>query len=85
MFFNNISFLYFIGFIMKGIFLITLSFIIFSVFPNTAYAYIDPGTGGIIIQFLIAIIAGIASFWLIIKQKIKSFFKKNENKKDENK
>lgn len=48
---------------------------------NKSQAYIDPGTGGILLQFIIAIIAGIASFWLIIKNKIISFFKKKNQKK----
>ena len=53
---------------------------------NKSQAYIDPGTGGILLQFIIAIIAGIASFWLIIKNKIISFFKKKNQKKiDEDK
>lgn len=50
---------------------------------NKSHAYIDPGTGGILLQFIIAIIAGIASFWLIIKNKIISFFKKKNQKKIE--
>lgn len=50
---------------------------------NKSQAYIDPGTGGILLQFIIAIIAGIASFWLIIKNKIISFFKKKNQKKIE--
>ena len=52
-------------------------------FSNKAQAYIDPGTGGILLQFIIAIIAGIASFWFIVKNKIISFFKKKNQKKRE--
>ena len=50
-------------------------------FSNKAQAYIDPGTGGILLQFIIAIIAGIASFWFIVKNKKISFFKKKKSKK----
>ena len=49
---------------MKTVFNVIFLLIFFS---NKAQAYIDPGTGGILLQFIIAIIAGIASFWLIIK------------------
>jgi len=38
--------------------------------------YIDPGTGMIIIQLIIAAFASIAIFFKKIKTKIKSFFKK---------
>ena len=47
---------------------------------HNAYAYIDPISGGIVIQFLIAIIAGIATFWFGLKNKIMSLFKKRNNK-----
>ena len=60
--------------VIKIIFLLIL-------FSNKSHAYIDPGTGGFLLQFIIAIIAGIASFWLIIKNKIISFFKKKNKKK----
>tara|TARA_Y200000002_G_C22528161_1_gene598598 strand:- start:182 stop:316 length:135 start_codon:yes stop_codon:yes gene_type:complete len=38
--------------------------------------YIDPGTGMIILQFIISLFAGIAIFFKSIKKKIKDFFKK---------
>ena len=59
----------------------TLLLFLILIIPTDAHAYIDPGTGGILLQFIIAIIAGIASFWLIIKNKIISFFKKKNQKK----
>ena len=65
---------------MKTVFNVIFLLVFFS---NKAQAYIDPGTGGILLQFIIAIIAGIASFWLIIKNKIISFFKKKNQKKIE--
>lgn len=57
-----------------------LKIIIFIIFiPTPAFAYIDPGTGSIIISFLIGIISAsffyIKGFWL----KIKNFFKKKTN------
>ena len=53
------------------------------IFPLSAQAYIDPGSGSAImsavIGFLVAIIMAIKTYWY----KIKSFFKKsNGNKKE---
>jgi hypothetical protein len=50
--------------------------------PTPAFAYIDPGTGSIIISFIVGIISAaffyIKGFWL----KIKNFFiKKSSNQK----
>ena len=49
-------------------------------FTTSAYAYIDPGTGSIIIQFIVGAIAAITVFFKKIKNKITSFFKKFKNK-----
>ncbi len=46
-------------------------FIIF-LFCNNAYAYLDPGTGGIILQALIAIFAGAVFYFRQTLNKIKS-------------
>ena len=43
-----------------------------------AYAYIDPGTGGILIQGLIAGIAFIAAFW----RRTRNFFSSRRRKSD---
>lgn len=39
---------------------------------NNSYAYLDPGTGSILLQILAGLFAGILAFF----KKIKSFFKK---------
>ena len=48
-----------------------------------AYAYIDPGTGGIILQAIIGFIAagiGIVSlYWQKFKEKLKKIFKSKKN------
>ena len=53
--------------------------------PATAYAYLDPGTGSIIIQSIIAAMAAglyaVSGYW----HKLKSFFKKNKKKDKETK
>ena len=60
----------------KNLILLILLFIFYS--PN-AYAYLDPGTGGIILQAIFGIIAGVITFSYFLKQKIKSFFEKLKN------
>jgi hypothetical protein len=42
------------------------------------FLYIDPGTGMILIQMIVAAFAAILMFFKNIKSKIKSFFKKFE-------
>mgnify|MGYP001225033226 FL=1 len=60
---------------------ILLSFII--IFSSThAYAYIDPGTGSIILQAIIGAIAATSLTIKIYWQKIKVFFKKKKKHKD---
>ena len=45
----------------------------FSLLSNKAYAYLDPGTGSIILQAIIAFFAGAAAFISIYWKKLKSF------------
>ena len=40
--------------------------------------YIDPGTGMILIQLIVAGLAGVMVFFKKIKSKIKKIFKKND-------
>ena len=42
------------------------------------FSYIDPGTGMIVIQLLVAGFASIALFFKKIRRKIKELFNKNE-------
>ena len=50
---------------------------IFILTPSYSYAYLDPGTGSIILTFLIGIVSGVLAFFRTIKYKIMSIFKKN--------
>lgn len=52
------------------------------VFPVSAYAYLDPGTGAMIIQAVVAVFAGIAFFVKSNWQKIRGL-KSGENKLDQ--
>ena len=49
---------------------------------SLAYAYIDPGSGSIIAQALMFIIAAFGVFYGYIKSKIKSVYNKFFKKKD---
>ena len=57
------------------VFILSIALICLFLTTN-AHAYIDPGTGSIIIQFIIAAIASITVFFKKIKNKVTSFFKK---------
>jgi len=52
----------------------------FLVFPKKAHAYLDPGTGSMLIQVLIGGILGSLYFIKLYWKKISSFVKKKFNK-----
>ena len=54
--------------------LLTMLFI-----AKPAYAYLDPGTGSLIIQVLIAFVVGIGAFVKIYWKKIAAAFHKNKD------
>ena len=54
--------------------------IFFLIFPEISYAYIDPGTGSIILQGFLAFVAFIVAFSKKVKNKIKNFFNKKIKK-----
>ena len=58
------------------------SFTLILFFNNTAFAYLDPGTGSIILQALLGAIAAGATWCSMYWQKIKHFFSKKDKKKD---
>lgn len=53
-------------------------------FNNSAHAYLDPGTGSVIFQAIIALFAGIATaisiYWKKFKDFISNLFSKNKKK-----
>ena len=69
---------------MKVFIIILTSSIFNSIYPTYAFAYLDPGTGSIILQAIIAFIAGIIAymsfFWLKLKNKIKNLIQKLKKK-----
>ena len=54
-------------------------------FSTNAYAYIDPGSGSIILQAIIAAFAGAGTAITIYWKKVKLFFSKIFKKKDNEK
>jgi len=66
---------------MKQIIVTSFIFIVF--FNSKAFAYLDPGTGSIILQSILGAIAAGASYCAIYWQKIKDFFNKKAKKKDD--
>ena len=59
-------------------------FLIFGLISYTSpvYAYLDPGTGSILLQGLIGGIASAIAFLSIYWQKVKAFFGKEEEEAD---
>ena len=55
-------------------------FIFLSISPNIALAYIDPGTGSLIISAIMFILVSIGYYFRIVIQKIKDFLNLFRNK-----
>ena len=56
--------------IVRLVFLLLISLII----PTAAYAYLDPGTGSMLVQAIIAMIAAVGVSYGVFKGKIKELF-----------
>ena len=50
---------------------------------NIAFAYLEPGTGSLIITFIVSIIAYISATWTKIKLKFREFREKNKKKNND--
>ena len=61
---------------------LTLFFITYLSLINNAYAYLDPGTGSIILQAILGAIAAGLSYCAFYWNKVKNFFKKIFKKKE---
>ena len=62
----------------------TIFFLYFFLFTFSAYAYLDPGTGSIILQAIVGAFAAFFSTLYIFWEKVKIFFRKvfkKDNKK----
>lgn len=47
--------------------------------PNPAHAYLDPGTGSMILQGLAAGLVALLAFWSRARTLIRNFFKKDKS------
>jgi hypothetical protein len=54
--------------------MIKLIFLFYFLFTSISYAYLDPGTGSIILQVIIGFIAAFFSWLFIFWNKVKIFF-----------
>mgnify|MGYP001119970506 FL=1 len=54
----------------------TLFFLYFFLFTSSAHAYLDPGTGSIILQAIVGAFAAFVSTLYIFWEKVKIFFRK---------
>ena len=73
--------LYIIKFVMKKLNSLIISFFILSVSINPAYAYLDPGNASLIIQTILAFIAGLVVTVKMWYYQVINFFKKLFKKK----
>ena len=62
----------------------TIFFLYFFLFTSSAHAYLDPGTGSIILQAIVGAIAAFFSTLYIFWEKVKIFFRKVFKKKNKN-
>ena len=42
--------------------------------PSLAFAYVDPGTGALLVQGLLGVVAALSLFWRRVKNAIRSLF-----------
>ena len=62
----------------------TLFFLYFFLFTSSAHAYLDPGTGSIILQAIVGAFAAFLSTLYIFWEKVKIFFRKVFKKNNKN-
>jgi hypothetical protein len=55
---------------------LSIIFLLYIGLTSDAHAYLDPGTGSVILSAIIAGLVAIKSFWYTIIYKIKNLFKK---------
>lgn len=56
-----------------------LIILIYFSFITKAYAYLDPGTGSILVSAIVAGFVTIKTYWRMIVQKIKKFISKDKD------
>ena len=69
---------------MRYFLLLTMIFF-YGIFPSDAHAYLDPGTGSIILQAIAAGLLAVGGAWYAFKEKIRSFLGRNKKTADTDK
>ena len=67
---------------MKKLFLLFLSLTLYMLLTSNSFAYLDPGTGSIILQAIIGFIAASIATLTVYWNKFKNFFTRIFGKKD---
>ena len=65
----------------NNLYLLAVVMLMVFIAPQKAEAYLDPGTGSMILQMIIAGIVGVGCTFKIWKDKVLSLFKKDKNDK----
>ena len=68
---------------LKKLYSIICILLLFFLFPSSSHAYVDPGTGSLLVQAIVAIIASVGAFWGSVKLKL--FGKKKDKDKEKDK
>lgn len=63
----------------KSFVLAALAGIMFFATSGNAYAYVDPGAGGVFYQIIVLVFAVVAGYFAVFKGFIKRIFKKDRN------
>ena len=58
-------------------------FLLLIVSEDAAFAYIDPGTGGMLYQVLVLIFGAIAAYFVFLKRYIKGLFTRTQKSDEE--
>jgi hypothetical protein len=61
-----------------------LIILIYFFFITNAYAYLDPGTGSILVSAIVAGLVTIKTYWKMIVQKVKKFFSNDKDNSKKN-
>lgn len=61
---------------------VTVTFLLIFFLPTRAEAYLDPGTGSLIIQLVLGGIAGLVTIFKLYRERIKNFLNRLKTKTD---
>jgi len=67
---------------MKRIFVYIVSIYFLLLFVNPAYAYLDPGSGSMVLQILLGVVAGVVVFFKFFWRRMLALFGYGRKEKD---